>query len=281
MFLATITCIRDFHEMLLQAQSIEKYLEPCTHVVIINENINDSTIEVDINFWYKWLIPYYKNHTLLIYPAQGIKHNSMYNAYYSGWHTQQLHKLLIAYGDYYESDSDYLLLDSKNFFVKPAKLEDFKDVLGSGLVARHQNPFPEANQQYASLFNTQPLTDFLETSTPFVIKSELIRKFTPDTLARIFLEPKHNVSEFLFYSYLVREEISNMKEHRIGTMITEHDLQNLPSMIYGIENKHCKIYGIRRALLSKITPSALDFINDWLINRLGLTNGVHPIPGDS
>ena len=271
MFLATITCIRDFHEMLLQAESIGKYLEPCTHVVIINDNMNDSTTEVDINFWYKWLIPYYKNHTLLIYPAHGTH-------CHGGWYTQQLHKLLIAHSYYYESNSDYLLLDSKNFFVKPAKLEDFKDVLGSGLVARYKNPFPEANQQYASLFNTQQLTDILEPSTPFVIKSELIRKFKPETLESIFLEPNHYVSEFLFYSYLVKEKIPNMKEHRIGTMITESDLYNLPSMIYGVENKHCKIYGIRRALLSKITPSALDFINDWLVNRLGLTNRVYPIP---
>ena len=51
MYLATVTCNRDFQQMLLQAESIQKFVEPCKHVIIINED------KFDYNFWYRWLKP--------------------------------------------------------------------------------------------------------------------------------------------------------------------------------------------------------------------------------
>jgi hypothetical protein len=35
--LVTVTCNRDFQFMLLQAESIQKFLEPCHHWIVINE----------------------------------------------------------------------------------------------------------------------------------------------------------------------------------------------------------------------------------------------------
>ena len=62
MYLATVTCNRDFQQMLLQAESIQRFLNPCKHVIIINESYPD------LDFWNRWLKPYYTNHELVIMP---------------------------------------------------------------------------------------------------------------------------------------------------------------------------------------------------------------------
>ena len=38
MYLVTVACYRDFYQILIQAESINLFLEPCTHYIIINEN---------------------------------------------------------------------------------------------------------------------------------------------------------------------------------------------------------------------------------------------------
>jgi hypothetical protein len=280
MFLATVTCNRDFQQLLLQAESIGKFLEPCTHVIIINEP------NPDLNFYYKWLVPYYRNHNLLIYPA--IELSKSYpdgNPIYS-WTTQQVHKLLIAHGIYYKSDEDYVLLDSKNFFIKPTKLSDFKNMIGSGiLIEEHIGAFPEANSYYADLFNTTPLKKYLSTTTPFKIQSSIIRMATTvESIKQIFLYGHDNrikivkASEFIFYSYLIRDKLENFKGNELARGIWTDDIHNLATVLYGTSSSNYKIFNVHRKVLFGIHPSGLDFINDWLYNDIGLMTKLYPIP---
>ena len=283
MYLATVTCHRDFQQMLLQAESIGKFLEPCTHVILINED------EPNIEFWYKWLTPYYRNHNLVIIPKFPIKRfHSVTGDKMYGWATQQLQKFLI--GIIYNRDEDYILLDSKNFFVKPTKLSDFQDILGSGkLIDIKEGVFEHTNNYYANYFNVNPLSKSLSWTTPFVIQPKYLSRFTESQLEDVLLHgtnltgPKlgHSIMpcEFLFYSYLIDDLPSTNNSIHTHRIIWEHDINSLEYMLYQ-NNSDVKVYGFCRKLLSRLYPSGVDFVNDWLNNHIGLKNKIVPMPID-
>ena len=58
--LVTVTCNKERHMMVLQAESIQKFLAPCKHWVIVNE------FNVNVDAWKELLTPYYTNHELEI-----------------------------------------------------------------------------------------------------------------------------------------------------------------------------------------------------------------------
>ena len=66
MKLLTVACERDKDILLLHAESISLFLEPCTHYIVINEEVPD------INYWRELLQPYYSKHKLIIlhYPLE-------------------------------------------------------------------------------------------------------------------------------------------------------------------------------------------------------------------
>jgi hypothetical protein len=45
-------------------------------------------------------------------------------------------------------------------------------------------------------------------------------------------------------------------------------------------NSDVKVYGFCRKLLSRLYPSGVDFVNDWLNNHIGLKNKIVPMPID-
>lgn len=183
MYLATVTCNRDFQQMLLQAESIERFLNPCKHVIIINESVPD------IDFWYRWLQPYYTKHELVIrprieyaYPSGSMGKRDVYgeiDAASSGWRSQQLQKMLLAY----EYTEDYLLLDSKNFFIKQADITEWEESIGSGSFQQFApgDMFIGSFEKYAELFGHK-IDFYIGPFTPFIIKREpLVSQFSQCT----------------------------------------------------------------------------------------------------
>ena len=102
MQIVTITCKDDFGLLLLQLQSMDKFLEPCTVNVVINEteDILDYSLQIKSNVHN---IKIWSQHDILQMPAP--------NQY--GWCSQQLLKMLIPI------DDDYISLDCKDMFIKP------------------------------------------------------------------------------------------------------------------------------------------------------------------
>jgi hypothetical protein len=209
MYLATVTCNRDFQQMLLQAESIQRFLNPCKHVIIINESVPD------IDFWYRWLKPYYTNHELVIipridyaYPSGSIGTRTNYgeiDAVSSGWRSQQLQKMLLAY----KYEDDYLLLDSKNFFIKPTELSEWDNSIGSGSYlgfgALHH--FVGTYKKYSELFE-KDIEYYTGPFTPFKIKREpLVSKCKISELGYKLFYPEHYsvpASEGIFLFFLSR-----------------------------------------------------------------------------
>ena len=107
--IVTITCENDFDLCLYQLKSMEKFLEPCT----INVVINEEDIEP-----YKTKIPYSKIHTIRVWSQFDILQRKA--PHFNGWVNQQILKLIIPL------DCDYVVLDCKDIFIKTTKLEDLK-----------------------------------------------------------------------------------------------------------------------------------------------------------
>ncbi len=113
-----VTCDRDRWQFLLQCRSIGKFLEPCKVAIIVNEFKPQS--------WLQWYKENCEQH-LQCHEVTVLQHEDFYhlcNFYLipnnNGWKSQQVFKMLYAFN----TDQDYLVLDSKNWFVKPIQLSE-------------------------------------------------------------------------------------------------------------------------------------------------------------
>ena len=105
--LVTVTCKRDLNQMILQSHSIDKFVtEKCEHHVFIEDN------ELPLSKWEEILKPFYSKHRLIL-------HKTDINLNCAGWFKQQIIKIEAVK----VVNDDYLILDSKNFFVKPTDLK--------------------------------------------------------------------------------------------------------------------------------------------------------------
>ena len=289
MYLATVTCNRDFQQMLLQAESIQKFVEPCKHVIIINED------KFDYNFWYRWLKPYYTNHELVLmgkikynyvnYFFGSCKDYGIIDDEINGWITQQLQKMLLAY----EYEDDYLLLDSKNFFIRPTNINEWDNIIGNGTVQSSEvlngDPFKGTIDVYRKQLGW-PIDKFLTALTPFKIKREpLVTKCKLSELGYLLYSTEFNrtlTSEFIFYSFFVQEEIKNMQVANIKQRIFWKDqLDDLAVKLFDTsrlqKNETIKISGFHKNLLCNADKKHFTIINYWL-STLGLTNKLYPAP---
>jgi len=221
MQIVTITCKDDFGLCLLQLSSMDKFLEPCTVNVVINEteNIIDyknqikSTVH-NIKIW--------TQHDILQMPAP--------NKY--GWCSQQLLKMLIPIND------DYISLDCKDMFIKHTTL--------SMLTKRHRRlgVHPGKNDPWPEFYNSMikymwkhyrkkvNVTDLDNIQTPRVIKKSVVNKI-PD----IWGSNKKFInwwgqfgmpSEFIMYDCIQQLEQKNQmnkfKPHQIVAVWYKEDI---------------------------------------------------------
>ena len=289
MYLATITCNRDFQQMLLQAESIQRFLNPCKHVIVINES------NPDLDFWNRWLQPYYTNHELVIipridyaYPTNSLGTRDRYgevDGVSSGWRSQQLQKMLLAY----KFEDDYLLLDSKNFFIKPTDINEWDETIGSGsyLQVNAVNHFVGTCQKYSELFEKE-IAYYAGPYTPFKVKREpLVSKCKISELGYKLFYPEHHIipaSEGIFYSFIVEDEINQ----RVGIPFVKSltvwgaEKPNLAKKLFEmIAGPDIKVAGLHREILSTMTKQDVKIVDFWLNHKLGFDNKIYPMPRDS
>ena len=301
MYLATVTCNRDFQQMLLQAESIQRFLSPCKHVIIVNES------NPDLDFWRTWLKPYYTNHELIIrprieyaYPLSILGVRDRYGALdniSSGWRAQQLQKMLLAY----EYEDDYLLLDSKNFFINPVDLSEWDNCIGSGIYCGFGaiQPLVGSYKKYAELFNRN-IAYYAIPSTPYKIKREpLVTKCTLGELGYNLFYPEHyNIptSEGIFYSFFVEDEINKLvgipfiksktiwlDDIKSDDILDKNKLVTL--LIDLIKKPDIKVMAFHREVLSKLDSTDMKiielFLNKQDSGSPGFKNKIYPMPRDS
>jgi hypothetical protein len=200
MELVTVTCDRDFNQMVLQSHSIDRFVisgMPITHWVII-ESSNKSMQE-----WEDALSPFYQRHNLkLILGSSLIKVDEEIYGYFR----QQMLKFLIVN---LVNDDTYLVLDSKNFFVRHCNLDKWPVEEGNNYLGfRGQIIIYEDYIDYLeNLFGWCP-NYFWHPITPFLMKKEIV-KLILDTINVYEIlngnKIKYDVSEFLLYKFFIRD----------------------------------------------------------------------------
>lgn len=291
MYLATVTCDRDFQQLLLQAESIQKFVEPCKHVIIVNE------IHPDLDFYHKWLDQYYTKHELILlpriqypYPVEGFKQHLHNPGTGVEWRIQQLQKLLLAY----EFDDDYVLLDSKNFFIKPISLEYYEnpEFYGSGAVMidpERKDHFKQSFTTYKKILN-KPEVDICSTiATPYKIHYELLRnRCDIEKLGYYLFSPEYNksiASEFQFYGVVISDKITEFR-HSIfkpGPKIFwawDPHVDHIGFKLREITEDGTFLTGFHRDFLNLTGPEHIKLINSWLKFTVGLDNSIIPYARD-
>jgi hypothetical protein len=286
--------------MVLQAESVLNFMEPCTHWVIVNEK------DVDVHAWHDILKPYYKHHTLYVIPRRFLLDDERMDEL-SGHATQQVLKMLVSR----LVQKDYLLLDAKNFFVQPFKMSTYDDFIGSGYLEKlvkddedseevNEEPFlvsPLHSKYWQGTINvymdrlgmTEMPKYFLGPRTPFKIDYNLLNervdldKFFQELLYWDVDKNIANPSEFLFYSLAVNDKI----KPGVNTMLKD---QPVISHTYFFENFHedapliadasafedpdsiinkdeISVFGFHRKFLELCGPQHIMQINRYLMNK--------------
>lgn len=170
--LVTITCLRDLSQIILQAKSIEMFLNEKEHWIIINEYTEDK------NKWIDILKPlYHKNKLHLLFLDDFIPLNSELGhvwSKYAGYRRQLYLKFLV----FSYLKEDYLILDSKNFFTMKTDLEQWKNITGCGNLIKYNNPsyeqFTDAIDTYEKYIGVSRKKYYLKPHTPFVFRKNTL-----------------------------------------------------------------------------------------------------------
>lgn len=262
MDLVTVACSRDFELMKLQAESISKFVEPCTHWIFVNDMFPDK------NKWKTMLAPYYRKHNLkLVF-------HKWYHYMYSpdGFIRHAAYKLLMAK----LIDDDFIALDPKNFFIANCNTEEWRDIVGSGRTGWDPK-WMKPSVRYASYFNMPLITDkMLVSECPFVYKHSLLKKLGDiDKFIRWYLLADCPC-ETMLYSYLALELIEDKSFIKTYTNRTlwRNDPFATPELLNSISTDHnIKVCGFHRFYRYKSSNNELSIINNW-IESLGLTNKI-------
>lgn len=199
--LVTVTCTRDLKQMILQSHSIDLFVTtPCTHWVFIEDT------HLSEEAWLNVLNPYYKRHTLRLFYnylkdfGKGL-----------GWTRQQIIKLYAVK----QVKDDYLILDSKNFFIKSTNL-DWDLIESCGFREEIDNHNSELFGKSFYTFITEYLgkdigNTFYSPHTPFRVRKQVVRKLLKTLdLFEIYekcISGGFGQSEFILYSFFTDLDI--------------------------------------------------------------------------
>jgi hypothetical protein len=244
----------------LQSHSMDLFVEePCVHLVIIESS------EWNAEQWHQYLSPFYTKHTLFVIDSMRVKKEFRKYKPQSrrGWIKQQIFKLLASK---YVRNNSYLILDSKNFFIRPTDLSKWPIREGNGMLA---NPYTLSNGRWTSWIDyTKQLTDKEEIATcappvtPFMCKTTTVRKMlkalkSGPGIDEAFFNFDESPSEFLMYSCFAAKPLKAMAPpRRPSVTLWQHDdppdVERLKK-IY--KNKNVKILAVHKGCLKKIDPT--------------------------
>jgi hypothetical protein len=200
MDIVTITCDRDLKIQKLQSHSIGRYVTTsCKHWIIINQS------KLPLSYWENQLYPLYRKDQsvkILTLPLE------ITTAEHQGWVRQQVLKFKIA--EFVSSDT-YLILDSKNIFIKNIDLNDWPIPEGNGVKCNinHEDEkwLPWLNYVANSTGLEMPEL-FWTPETPFRFYTESARQLlsTIDVEKLFFSYSQTPQCEFMLYSLFKKTE---------------------------------------------------------------------------
>lgn len=277
MDLVTIACERDIQDLLLQAHSIDKFIEtPCRHWITIEDN------SLTPEQWYNLLSPYYQRHTLHL--KFSTRPDLIFDEPFNlGYRRQQILKLKAAAEVFEER---VLVLDCKNIFIRPTDLNAWPYKSGVGrftsLDTEPEDFFPRQWIKYIHEKTGLKIPDrFPPTlATPFVVITEYARDAVKHPLFESLFYNKDNVfpmTEMFYYQFFVPEKDIDGEKETICSAVSYYDIPDISDcdehfnvMIYYCVDVHnSPTHGLHRKVRLHVPMSAKHIYSDWL-KRLGL-----------
>ena len=212
MDLLTIACERDYLQVLIQAKSIQKFVQPCRHWIVVNE------VGTDHKMWEDALAPFYDRHKLKLIFAEDDPLQPQ--GWYKGWIKQQMWKFIMV--KYIKQD--YILFDSKCFFIAPTDTSTWTHE-GSGIIIdtaiNHDSAatWRACNYGYSRALNMPMMEKYYSPEDPYVIKADLMYKIIdrPDWCEWFFYNFYDHCECILYSNYLNLEghEFKEDRKHNI------------------------------------------------------------------
>jgi hypothetical protein len=279
MDLVTVVCQRDINEILLQAQSIDLFVEkPTTHWIIVEDN------SLSLYEWEKLLSPYYTRHTLNVSFSirDELRNDEFHEPWKYGWRRQQTLSFMAS--RMVKSDR-YLSLDSKNFFVRTIDLDALPLRHGSGRYADTKEILTTPKLHilrnwllYISQETGMKIPDKVcggPCETPFVMNTQISRKITQEIeFEKLFFQPElYHVprSEYhLYWFYVPENEYDHQKEYMSGALHEQELDKTIPIDDYISQQIQRSIdiqsytHGIHRSVRKLMDASAKDSYKKWL-----------------
>jgi hypothetical protein len=232
----------------------------CNHYVIIEDS------KLDLKTWHDILSPYYKHHHLHLISGASLLPLDCYDRdtyKKNGWHRSMLCKLLVAKTI---QSKKYLILDSKNFFVRKQSLDDWPIEDGNGIIEEY-NHFGWAEVDEFCLQNNINIPKIVySATTPFMVDTALVREMIKFDILPLFLNKAEQwSSEFFLYS-IFSQHAGNQLEFKYVTNVTfwsnenTLDIETLTDM-YNWPNM--RMFGLHRNFLK--TKTDLTELVDFLV----------------
>lgn len=278
MELVTVVCKRDINEILLQAQSIDLYVEkPTKHWVIVEDN------SLSLKEWTDILSPYYKRHELnLSFSVRDDREHEFYEPFIYGWRRQQV--LSFAASKMVTSER-YLSLDSKNFFARTIDFDELPLRHGNGRYIDTSEIMTKPN-----LHVTRNWLLYIAQETglkipgkfcggpcesPFVMNTETSRKIYENTdFEKLFFQKElYHVprSEYHLYWFYVPESEYDTKREYMSSALNEYEFDNsitikdyIAQQIERCENIQSYTHGLHRSIRKMMDESAKELYKNWL-----------------
>lgn len=278
MDIVTVVCHRDINEILMQAASIDMFVEsPTRHIVMIEDK------KLTVNEWREILSPYYTRHELvLIETDREDRDEEFYEPWKYGWRRQQTFTLL---GSEHVNTDRYLSLDSKNFFVRTVDLANLSIQHGSGRYAATKKIMTKPNLHvtrnwllYITEQTGMPIPNKFcggPCETPFVFNTKISRKICEEVdLEKLFFSKEFYHaprSEYhLYWFYVDHEDYCQPTGILLNTpSIYDYD-ESMPIKDFiSKQIEMCDIlqsytHGIHRSLRAIMDDAAKQLYKNWL-----------------
>ena len=272
MELVTVICERDEQDILLQAHSIDKFIEePCSHWIKVEDG-SKSILE-----WKDLLDPYYKRHRLNLVFTERPDGPHFPDPYGLGYRRQMTEKLKLAAR--VESDNS-LLLDAKNIFVRPTKLSEWPYKNGRGVYTYLENEpadwFPKKWIYYIHEKTGLEIPKRFppHMATPFALTTKYVKKAVEHPLfeSLYFNTDVIPMTETFYYYFFVPDTeldphgrtIYGSMNHLRLTRSVEHYVSDC---LYLCDEQDSPTQGAHRRLRALMPQHTKDEYRDWLIGR--------------
>jgi hypothetical protein len=259
--LVTITCARDCGIQLLQSYSLDLMVTDfCNHYVVIEDN------KLSMEEWYALLTPYYTRHRLHLISGSSLLSSEYYandSQIKNGWHRSAVLKLLIA--DKIQSKK-YLILDSKNFFVRQQSLNEWPLEDGNGIIEKY-NSYGWIEVDEFCLKNNIAITENVyNSSTPFMVNTDIVKKIIEFDFLCLFFNKKRWWSSELFLYSIFTQHVGNKLKSKPVTNVTFWNTErrlNKKTLDDIYSWKNMRTFGLHRNIL-KLGTDLTGFV-DFLV----------------